>query len=32
MLRFFGLMDIAEQEWDEMFGDIESVILSTKKE
>ncbi|WP_459176225.1 TetR/AcrR family transcriptional regulator [Ewingella americana] len=32
MLRFFGLMDINEQEWNEMFGDIESVILNNIKE
>lgn len=32
MLRFFGLMDIGEQEWDEMFSDIEGVILGSAKE
>ncbi len=31
MLRFFGLMDIGEQEWDEMFSDIDGVILGSAK-
>lgn len=31
MLRFFGLMDIDQSEWDSMFADVQSVVLQQEK-
>lgn len=28
MLRFFGLMDIGQQEWDAMFADMQALVLA----
>ncbi|WP_411751544.1 TetR/AcrR family transcriptional regulator [Serratia sp. (in: enterobacteria)] len=28
MLRFFGFMDITQQEWEEMFGDLQKWVLT----